>query len=108
MSEEVKYNLYVSEVSTAIPIGVKYSLVPNHHQYRLLYTDKALTAKDGFAIIPPNTQLNRQERAWLFQSKVAVNAEYLKKSEQDYAAAMSAFLDVFEQELKKEAGKEGA
>lgn len=107
MSEKGKYNLYVSRINTAIPSDVTYSLVPNHHQYRLLYTDKSLSDQDGFALIPEDTRLNKQEREWLFQSKVTINGKYLKQREQEYSAAMSAFLDVFEQELKKEKEKKG-
>lgn len=97
-----KYQLYAGKIQD-IPAGVKYSLVPTHHQYLLIYTDIDPKELKGFVAIDDGIMyLNAQERAWLAKSKTEINVEYLHEHE-EYLDYMNQFLDVFEQELKAEA-----
>lgn len=103
MKEEVKkYKLYAGKVQN-VPENVKYSLVPSHCQYLLIYTDQEPLEKSKFVEIDEtNVKLNTQEREWLFQSKLYINAQHLKEREREYVDAFNNFFDVLEQELQKE------
>lgn len=101
MSEEKRYRLCAS-TSLNIPEGIKYSFVPSHMKYSLIYTDMSdedLRNIGYIAINEADVKLNAQESTWLIQCKLNINVRYMRENEAVYAEQLDKFLDVLEKEL---------
>ena len=108
MAEEVKkYRLYAGLVQD-IPQGVKYSCIPSHHQYMLVYTDIPLSEKDGFVLQGENAEmsLNREEKIWLTSCKLKINTQAMRERESEYSSALMDYFDKVEDILKEKRQKE--
>lgn len=104
MAEEVKkYHLYAGLVQD-IPHGVKYSCIPSHHQYLLVYTDIPLAEKDGFILQDENAEmsLNREEKSWLTACKLEINTQAMREREKEYSSALMDYFDKVEEALKEQ------
>lgn len=102
-----KYHLYAGLVQD-IPQGVKYSCIPSHHQYLLVYTDIPLTEKDGFILQDENAEmsLNREEKLWLAACKLDVNTQVMREREKEYSSVLMDYFDKVEDILKEKRQKE--
>lgn len=103
-----EYALYVSEIQ-AIPQGYeRYSFIPPHNRYLLIYSDKPIEgAKKPFAKVDESQiTLNKEEQRWLMECKLRINAEFIKNRACEFTEAVDKFLEVFERELQKEQGEE--
>lgn len=108
MAETVKkYRLYAGFIQD-IPQGVKYSCIPSHHQYLLVYTDIPLAEKDGFILQDENAEmsLNREEKLWLAACKLDVNTKVMREREKEYSSALMDYFDKVEDILKEKRQKE--
>lgn len=104
MAEEVKkYRLYAGLVQD-IPQGVKYSCIPSHHQYLLIYADTPPEPKENFILQDEAVEvtLNREEKSWLTACKLEINTQVMREREKEYSSALNSFLDILEEELNKE------
>lgn len=96
-----KFKLYAGR-TLEVPKGVKYSFIPSHMQYLLLYTD----TKPGEDFVKvPEDQLSREEHEWLLGCKYAVNSAAIQKNQQSYTNYLNNFLDNVEKELVAEQEK---
>ena len=96
------YRLYATKTGE-IPDGVEFSLRPCNTDYLLVFTDKEL--KKPFVEIPPETELTEQEQAFVTRSKAIINKRHIDEHQEEYAEALSGFLDSLEEELKAEKKK---
>lgn len=94
------YKVYKIEF-TEIPQNAKYYYYKSGNKYALLFTNKRVTGKKALSDMEIKT-LRPEEKDWLWKSKLQVNAEQLKKNENQYAGMICKFLDVLDKELKKE------
>ena len=96
-----KFRLYAGR-TLEVPKGVKYSFIPSHMQYLLLYTD----TKPGEDFVKvPEDQLSREEHEWLLGCKYAINSAAVQQNQQSYTNYLSNFLDNVEKELVTEQEK---
>lgn len=96
-----KFRLYAGR-NLEIPQCVKYSFIPSHMQYLLLYTDS--NPGDGFAKVSEDL-LSREEHEWLLGCKYAVNSAEVQKNLQSYNNFANGILDILEKELTAEQRK---
>ena len=100
------YKLYAGEIQE-VPQNAKYSLIPSHHQYLLIYSDIPPEPKEDFVCIDNLvTEFTAEEMMWLAKCKMQVNAEEVKRNREAMEQLLDSFLDVFEQELATEAEKQ--
>ena len=103
---QAPYKLYAGEIQD-VPKGVKYSFVPSHLQYLLLYSNVYPEPQENFVEIDETqVELTAEETTWLMQCKMAINAAHIQSHKEEYIDAFDAWLDVFEAELKKERTKQ--
>lgn len=97
-----KYGLYVG-VLQDIPSYVEFSYYDSVKRRLFLFCDRKPDGK--FAPVPSDLwdRLTPDERAWLGESCLAVNRRWIRENEQDAEKTAQAFLDLLEEELKKEA-----
>ena len=116
MQVQAPYKLYAGEIQD-VPKGVKYSFVPSHLQYLLLYSNVYPKPQENFVEIDETqveltaeeetqVELTAEETTWLMQCKMAINAAHIQSHKEEYIDAFDAWLDVFEAELKKERTKQ--
>ena len=100
------YKLYAGEIQE-VPQNAKYSLIPSHHQYLLIYSDTPPEPQEDFVCIDNfATEFTAEEMMWLAKCKMQVNAEEVKRNREAMEQLLDSFLDVFEQELATEAEKQ--
>lgn len=100
------YKLYAGEIQE-VPQNAKYSLIPSHHQYLLIYSDIPPEPQENFVCIDNLvTEFTAEEMMWLAKCKMQVNAEEVKRNREAMEQLLDSFLDVFEQELATEAEKQ--
>lgn len=103
---QAPYKLYAGEIQD-VPKGVKYSFVPSHLQYLLLYSNVYPEPQENFVEIDETqVELTAEETTWLMQCKLAINAAHIQSHKEEYIDAFDAWLDAFEAELKKERSKQ--
>lgn len=103
-----KYKLYVGYVQE-VPEGVKYSLVPSHLLYMLIYSDVQPEPKENFAELDEEANfkdMSEEEKIWLMKSKMQVNVAYMNDHKEEYIDGFDAWLDAFEKELKAERARQ--
>lgn len=99
---ENEYKLYVGKLQE-LPEGVKYSYYNSSHEYILIYTDLKLDATKFYTVDDSLLcKLNSQERSWLQQAVVTVNAAYIRQNRNKVIDLLERLLDKYEEELKKE------
>lgn len=100
-----KYHLYAIRTA-ALPQGAlkgfEYSLVANN-RYALVFTDRELT--EPYKQIQDGVTLEKNERAWLTECKLKVNANAVKENESEYSEVLNEFAIALEKELKAEQEK---
>lgn len=104
MEEEVKkYRLYAGLVQD-IPQGVKYSCIPSHHQYLLIYADTPPEQKENFILQDEAVEatLNREEKSWLTACKLEINTQAMREREKEYSSALMDYFDKVEEALKEQ------
>ena len=90
MAEEVKkYRLYAGLVQD-IPQGVKYSCIPSHHQYLLIYTDTPPEPNENFILQDEavGATPNREEKRWLLACKLEINTKAKRTREKEKSSAV--------------------
>lgn len=99
-----KYELYVGRVQP-IPENIKYCFLNPAKNRILVYTD--IEMPNEFVKIPleMQSQLGAEEKRWLLQSKMTVNAKHITQNSAEYEKVLDKFIDEFERELKIEAEK---
>ena len=100
------YKLYVGKMQK-IPENARFSHYDSKHNDILIFLDG--DAPEGFKYVDEKhyNLLNNEQRAWLLSAKMRINAEELQKHSAEYESIISDFLDLFEEELKKEREKDG-
>lgn len=101
MARVKKFKLY-ARCALEVPAGVKFSFIPSHMQYLLVYTDTK--PGEGFAKVSEDL-LSREEHEWLLGCKYAVNSAAIQKDQQRYNNYLNDFLDTVEKELAAEQDK---
>ena len=96
------YAIYTKHLSKDELKGFKYSLVSNN-RYALVFTEKELTAP--YKQIQDGVMLEKNERAWLTECKLKVNANAVKENESEYGEVLNEFAIALEKELKAEQEK---
>lgn len=96
-----KYKLYAAS-PREIPADIRFSFWEPTRKFLFIYTDREM--EDGFVEVTPELQkdMTIQERIWYQNCVFKVNSEIMKEHKNDLTYAFSAFLDVFEKELKVE------
>lgn len=105
MTEQPKYKLYAiytKHLAKDELKGFEYFLVANN-RYALVFTDKKLTAP--YKQIQDGVTLEKNERAWLTECKLKVNAKAVKENESEYSEILNEFAIALEKELKAEQEK---
>lgn len=105
MTEQKPYKLYAVRTADLTKDALKcfeYSLVANN-RYALVFTDKKLTAP--YKQIQDGVTLEKNERAWLTECKLKVNAKAVKENESEYSEVLNEFAIALEKELKAEQEK---
>ncbi len=100
------YKLYAtkSKSKRTEKIAAKeFSLRPCDTDYLLVFTDKELRAP--FVEIPPETELTKQEQAFVTRCKAIVNKRALEAHKEEYTDVLNSFLDSLEAELEAEEKK---
>lgn len=101
MARVKKFKLYAGR-TLEVPKGVKYSFIPSHMQYLLLYTDS--NPGEDFVKVPED-QLSREEHEWLLGCKYAANSAAIQKDQKSYTNYLNNFLNKVEKELAAEQDK---
>lgn len=101
---EQKYRLYAGKTTT-VPNGVEFSLLPTHNHYLLVFCDKPLGKP--FVEIPEGTELTDEEKKWLLECKISVNARYMQEHKDEITDGFNLLLEAVEKELKAEQKKVG-
>lgn len=96
------YFLYSGETKR-IPQGVKYFFYNAENGQSLIYAEEK--KYKGFSKVENEAVLSANEKTWFAQSKVRVASEYIRENREAIEEHMQAFLDSFEEELKKEKEK---
>lgn len=100
------YKLYAGEIQE-VPQNAKYSLIPSHHQYLLIYSDIPPEPQDNYVCVDNLvSEFTAEEMMWLAKCKMQVNTEEVKRNRETMEQLLDSFLDVFEQELAAEAEKQ--
>lgn len=100
-----KYKLYAIYTKHLTKDALKcfeYSLVANN-RYVLVFTDRELTAP--YKQIQDGVTLEKNERVWLTECKLKVNAKAVKENESEYSEVLNEFAIALEKELKAEQEK---
>jgi len=102
--ESNKYTLYVgSPQDVPITDGV-FSYY--RKGYMLVFSQQVPEGKWGVVLPENESFLRTDERKWLTECKIIVNAREVKKHQEDYITLMDNFIDQLEKELKKEVKSE--
>lgn len=101
MARVKKFKLYAGRTLEA-PKGVKYSFIPSHMQYLLLYTDN--NPGENFVKVSEDL-LSREEHEWLLGCKYAVNSAAVQNNQQAYTNYLNNFLNEVEKALTEEQDK---
>lgn len=99
-----KYRLWAGRLQT-IPPEVEFTCYDGERKRLLVLTDKEPAGK--FIPVPDNLlgELSDRERTWYNASCFTLMARWMDEHRQDAEETVTAFLDQFEIELKKEAEK---
>lgn len=97
-----KYQLYVGLLQD-IPENVEFSFYDSAKRRLFLLSTKKPSGK--FAPVPRDLwgELTADESRWLLESCREVNRRWMKEHEKEAAQSANVLLDLFEEELKKEA-----
>lgn len=98
------YAIYTKHLAKDELKGFEYSLVANN-RYALVFTDRELIAP--YKQIQDGVTLEKNERAWLTECKLKVNAKAIKENESEYSVLLNDFVGVLEKELAEESKKTG-
>lgn len=98
------YAIYTADLPNNALKGFEYSLVANNC-YALVFTDRELIAP--YKQIQDGVTLEKNERAWLTECKLKVNAKAIKENESEYSVLLNDFVGVLEKELAEESKKIG-
>ena len=100
-----KYALYFGKLSE-LPQNTRFFYYSGDTKRLLLYTEEK--PKETFVLISKEDEetLTPDEKKWLFECKRTINNEHLKECEKDRVVILNSFMDVFEEELRKEVKKE--
>lgn len=105
MTEQPKYHLYAIKTADLLQNGLKahkYSYNANG-RYALVYSDTSLV--EPYRLIRGDIALTADERAWLTECKLKVNAKAVKENESEYSEVLNEFAIALEKELKAEQEK---
>lgn len=100
-----KYHLYAirtADLPQGALKGFQYSLQANN-RYALVFTDRELT--EPYKQIQDGVTLENNERAWLTECKLKINAKAVKENESEYSEVLNEFAIALEKELKAEQEK---
>ena len=100
----MSYRLYVGLLQE-IPDYAEFSYYDSAKRRLFLLCDRKPEGK--FAPVPDElrSEMTPAERAWLNESCLTLNQRWLREHEAEAADTANAFLDLFEEELQKEAQK---
>ena len=107
MTEQPKYHLYAIKTADLPQNGLKahkYSYNANG-RYVLVYSDCTLV--EPYRVIREDIALTADERAWLTECKLKVNAKAIKENESEYSVLLNGFAEALEKELAEESKKIG-
>lgn len=96
------YAIYTKHLAKDALKGFEYSLVANN-RYALVFTDRELT--EPYKQIQDGVTLEKNERAWLTECKLKINAKAVKENESEYGEVLNEFAIALEKELKAEQKK---
>lgn len=104
MEEVQEYKLYVGKFQF-ISDEIRFSYVSSHGRYMLVFDKKQPEGK--FAELPEDLlkDLTQEEKDWLLGCKFKVNAEFMRKNEEQSFEILDKFIIKFEKELEKEKRK---
>lgn len=100
MEEAKKYRLYVGKYQP-LDDEIEYAYFGSHHKYMLVFSERL--PKGKFEELPECLlkQLTQDEKKWLYESKVEINAKYLNENKEQSIEILENFINCLERELKK-------
>lgn len=107
MTEQPKYHLYAIKTADLPQNGLKahkYSYNANG-RYVLVYSDCTLV--EPYRVIREDIALTADERVWLTECKLKINAKAIKENESEYSVLLNGFAEALEKELAEESKKIG-
>ena len=104
MEEVQEYKLYVGKFQF-ISDEIRFSYASSHGRYMLVFDNKQPEGK--FTELPNNLlkDLTIEEKDWLLGCKFKINAEFMRKNEEQSFEILDNFVNKFEKELEKEKRK---
>lgn len=104
MEEAKEYKLYVGKFQF-ISDEIQFSYASSHGRYMLIYDTKKPEGK--FTELPNDLlkDLTQEEKDWLLGCKLKINAEFMRKNEEQSFEILDNFVNKFEKELEKEKRK---
>ena len=104
MEEVQEYKLYVGKFQF-ISDEIRFSYASSHGRYMLVFDNKQPEGK--FTELPSDLlkDLTQEEKDWLLGCKLKINAEFMRKNEEQSFEILDNFLNKFEKELEKEKRK---
>lgn len=97
-----KYRLWVG-VYQEIPETIEFSYYDSRRRYLFILSDRKPEGRFKPVTTELLGELSPGERAWFNDSCMKLNSRWLKEHETEAREKVDAFLDQFEEELKREA-----